>query len=212
MMSNHTVTVYYPSTVLSAYQDIESIIQLAILETNQAYQYSNIPIHLSLAYHGVGTLSDYYDAYTLLTSFRGTDRKGANMAVMLSTQLNACGIAYLDVTTISNPGPYSYAVVQVSCATGYYSFSHELSHLSGADHNTGFNTPSARFPDNMGYIMLSGGNGLRTIMSYAVDGETRIQRFSNPSVSYQGYVTGVLGSTNNARVITATRYAIANIK
>ena len=55
----------------------------------------------------------------------------ADAAALLISDFDSCGIAYFDVT--SSCGAFS--ITKKSCATGYYSFGHEIGHNFGANHN-----------------------------------------------------------------------------
>ncbi len=46
----------------------------------------------------------------------------------------ACGVAWLMSGNEPAFAPNAYAVVDLTCATGYYSFGHELGHNMGLNH------------------------------------------------------------------------------
>ena len=58
-------------------------------------------------------------------------RKGADIVLLMSNGGDACGISYLSSITSGQ----TFGVVQRSCATGYYSFAHEIAHMYGCYHN-----------------------------------------------------------------------------
>ena len=75
---------------------------------------------------------------------------------------DACGIAYLDVIASGQ----TLGVVQRSCATGYYSFAHEIAHMYGAYHNREVAFPNPTYPTAYGYLMRPPINsGYRTILA-----------------------------------------------
>jgi len=207
----HTVTVAYTSEVKAVVGDMDAFIALAVADTNAGYLASNIPIRMVLQASYETTLAENVDSYALLMAFQGSDRHGANVAVLLSNELGACGRAFEDCSLYPSI-LCAYAVVNQACATGYFSFGHEIGHIQGADHNIEAMPPVGRFPDNRGYIIQEGyeiSGGLRTVMSYAVIDELRVNLWSSPNLSYDGLPAGVLGQANNARVLTATRYSVA---
>src|SRR5260370_39935173 len=85
----------------------------------------------------------------------------------------------------------AYSVVHWGCATGYYSFGHEMGHNLGCQHDRGNASGTGAFPYSYGYQQMSGTAIFRTIMSYQCAGApcTRINNWSNPDVSYQGSPT-----------------------
>jgi len=128
---------------------IESIIHLAIIEGNQAMSYSGIPTrfrlvksHLDLEYN------DYSNSWSdTLSSLRRTrDRKldyvhsmrtryGADFVVMLVDKTRYCGMGY---RPNSPQADYAFSLTRWSCATGYYSFSHEIGHnMVSSEESTG---------------------------------------------------------------------------
>lgn len=116
------------------------------------------------------------------------DQYGADLVALIIDNNQYCGIAYL-MTTLS-PGFESnaFSVTWYQCATGNYSFGHELGHNMGCAHDRQ-NASGGVFPYSFGYRFFGQGGGqYRTIMAYAPG--TRIQRFSNPDVLFDGTPTG----------------------
>ena len=214
MLVYHRVTVAYTKEAKQQNRDLLGLIQLAIAETNLGYTVSKVPIRLVLADTYQSSVEDTGDSYTMLMAFRGSDRMSGNIAVLLSQSLSSCGRAFLDCTRYSTDN-CAYAIVRVSCATGYYSFGHEIGHVQGLDHNIQvISDPNARFKDGHGHVLKVGYSdeqAYRTVMSYAIIDEKRILYFSNPDVQFNGLATGILGVSNNARVLRATRYAVTQM-
>jgi len=105
-----------------------------------------------------------------------------------------CGIAYL-MTSVSNSFESSaFSVVSRTCATGYYSTAHEFGHNMGSAHDRG-NAGSASH--SYAYGFRTSNNRYRTIMAYSPG--TRINRWSNPNVTYSGYSMGNANSEENWR-------------
>ncbi len=96
------------------------------------------------------------------------------------------------------------------CAIGNITFPHEVGHTVGCSHdrqNTGFGVFSFSF----GHLFQDG-NGInrRTIMG--VSSGSRIQRFSNPGVLFNGVATGIASgpsAADNARTHDVTGVTVA---
>ena len=127
-----------------------------------------------------------------LTRFRGQadtymdevharrDAVAADIAVLItSSHPYYCGVAS---TIMANEGS-AFALATQNCATGYYSFGHELGHLQGARHNPENDPASTPFPYGHGYRDPPA--GWRTVMAYDTNPHccTRIPYWSNPNVS-----------------------------
>ena len=99
-----------------------------------------------------------------------------------------------------------------------YSFAHEIGHNLGAKHNREqYANNGQDLTNNFSYAFGYLIDGVqRTIMSYrseAYGDETRIPRFSNPSIFYDGYTTGIStwldDSAFVARVLANNRHVAA---
>ncbi len=91
----------------------------------------------------------------------GAFRKSADVALLMTNAGDSCGIAWFDVITSGQ----TLGVVQRSCATGYYSFAHEIAHMYGAHHNREVATNTV-YPTAYGYLMRPPINStFRTIMA-----------------------------------------------
>ena len=176
-----------------------------MLETNTAFANSGITHRLELVKAHEVAYSEPTSFSEMLLALRESDdgkldevhelrdMYGADLVSMVVAGSQYCGLGYLMV----NPNPgfanYAFSVVARGCATGYYSFAHELGHNLGCqhDHNQG---GSGAFDYSFGH---HGPNqSWRTIMAYAPG--TRIPHFSNPSVMHQGSPTGVVSAMSNA--------------
>lgn len=148
-------------------------------------------------------------------------RNSADTAALLTADLSGCGIAYTHTTGSC----YTLSVTKKSCATGYYSFGHEIGHNFGAKHNvekySSSSLASHPYSYGHGYLVEPKGpsyyTGYRTILAYTADGYyNRINRYSNPNkicdlCSAADWATSVLGDAeaDNAKVITDNRFAMA---
>ena len=105
----------------------------------------------------------------------------------------------------NNPNPeLAYSVVDRSCATGYYSFAHEIAHNMGCQHDR---KSDAAAGINWGYY----GTNYRSIMSYG--GNRRVLYFSSADsqVKWEGKTLGQ-ANTDNAGHITARLQDYANFR
>jgi hypothetical protein len=210
-----------------------SLINTAVAETNAGYANSGVIQRLRLAaaqeiaYAESGTTGS--DMSTDLSRVTGTadgymdsvhalrDTYHADLVSLLVTGYNnpygACGIAWLMAGNNPAFGPNAFSVVDQSCATGYYSFGHELGHNMGLNHARADPVGTGAYSYSYGYKNPS--NLFRTVMAYNCPVScTRILYFSNPSVLYGGNPTGIdqasPSSANNALSLNNTRVTVAN--
>lgn len=206
-------------------------IDLAIAETNTAYELSGINTELRLvhaylddSYTEAGGRDTFYDALDKITGTNDGvmddvhDKRntyGADIVALLVHDTALCGLAHL--------GPRAskmFSVTAWNCATGYYSFGHEIGHNMGAHHdrgqtnncdsdsfNFGYRDPQARFRSILAYNCGTGqcdGN--------AGGGCTRVQRFSNPTLGYNDSPIGIADKADNARHINSKIREIAQYR
>ena len=211
------VLVAYTPAVNAAVADIQGLIDIAIQETNQGFANSLVNAKAVLAHtHQVNYVeSGSFD--TDLANFRNNGdgsmdeihdlRKKycADVLVLLINDTAYCGLA----SAIMADAGTAFVVVYHNCATGYYSFAHEIGHLAGCRHNPQADPTTTPFSYGHGY---QHGPEFRTIMAYA-DGCTppcpRINYWSNPSVSYNGIPTGTAVTNDNHRVWNTTASTVA---
>ncbi len=206
---------------------INSLIDLAIAETNQAYQNSQIHTRLKLVLAAETNYTESGDIFVDLTRVQNKsdgymdDVHGwresvkADMVSLISTDNVYCGVAYLMTGLSHDFENLAFSVVNVNCATGYYSFGHELGHNMGAAHDRA-NASFGLFDYSFGYQAPN--QAFRTIMAYNCPngGCPRIQFFSNPWVYFGGQPTGIdygtdpANAADNARSINNARFTVAN--
>ncbi len=194
-----------------------SKINLAITETNTAYTQSTATQQLVLVH--IEEMIGYTEPSSfsqILSDLRGKndgkmdnvhslrDTYAADCVALICKNGQYCGIAYL-MTNVS-PGFESnaFSVTNYSCATGYYSFGHELGHNMGSAHDPA-NAGSAAY--NYSYGFRTSNNRYRTIMAYSPG--TRVKRFSSPNITYSGYTMGT-STQDNARSLNNTAPTVAD--
>merc|ERR1719443_117272 len=85
---------------------------------------------------------------------------GADMVSLLVGIPKSCGIAYV--------GPHEsamFSIARFNCATGYYSFGHELAHNLGCLHDRGTQNACSSPDSNFGYRDPDG--RFRSILAYS---------------------------------------------
>lgn len=208
------VLVAYTTAAGNAVGDILATIRLAVAEANQAYVNSGINIRLNLVDTVAVAYSESGRSYdTILGDLvanadvrRHRDQSGADMVAMIINQTDYCGLAD---AILANEAT-AYAVVHWECATGYYSFAHELGHLQGARHDPGTDPTNTPYAYGHGYQYVAGNTRWRTVMAYdCAGGCPRLQYFSNPNVSHNGVAMGTAARNDNARVLNATATTVA---
>lgn len=221
-----TVMVAYTQKAIDDNDGIEGVnglIQKAVEETNQSYQNSRIPIDLTLVHT---TQTDYtesfFDIYTDVGRLQDTDdghmdelhalrdEHKADVTILLTGTGMACGVAH---TIMAGPST-AFALVKDSCATGYYSFAHEIGHLQGARHIITQDYSLDPFTYGHGHCNPEP-DTWRTVMAYNCDvaGLTRIPYWSTPWVPYEESTTmGINGVSNNALVLRRTAPYIASFR
>lgn len=219
---------------------IEATIYLAVSETNQSYLNSQVTQRLRLVHteevvytesgniqtdrdrlkNGVDTFMD--NVHTLRNTF------AADVVVLIEENGGGfCGIAYI-MNPVSNAfEEFGYAVVARNCATGYYSFGHELGHIMSARHDW-FVDPTNNSPYvfNHGFTKPAPTAAVapwRTVMAYnnACTGVgvncNRIPYWSNQNVSYpsggdpMGVGTGAQQSDNH-QTLNNSALTVANFR
>jgi len=201
--------------------NVANLIDIAVAEANQSYRNSGVNIQLTLA-HKYQTAYRESSWTNDLNRFRTAGDRymeevharrvqyAADVAVLVLHNTTACGLA----SSILAGKASAFAAVHWDCATGYYSFAHEIGHLQGARHNPEADPSIAPYAHGHGYVFPFG--SWRTIMAYAdnrcPDGScTRVQYWSNPNVVYPCGTNaaacapmGTAASHDNARVLNDT--------
>lgn len=215
------------AAVSSGFGNIQSLILLAVEETNQSYINSNINHKVELAYIAAVSYTEG-DFTTDLNNFAGgsdgymdeihslRNLYSADVCVFIVNNSVYCGLAKT-IYTDNNPAQ-AFCEVHYNCATGNYSFAHEIGHLQGARHDTYVDNSTSPFAYGHGYVKVSG--RWRTIMAYNTEcvnngtSCTRLQYFSNPNINspIDGTPMGTTSTNNVAYVLNSTTGKMKNYR
>jgi len=128
---------------------VDALINLAFFEANTALEASGVPGRLRLvkSYMVDPTFDELTLSSVYVTLASKLPKAGdgflddvlskreyykADLVSMFIDEASSCGLAY---TGYPVPKAYGFSVVNVNCATGYYSFAHEIAHNLGAKHD-----------------------------------------------------------------------------
>jgi hypothetical protein len=192
---------------------IRSLIDLAIAETNTAYSLSGVNVVLNLVH---AAYDDYVETDDMRTTLYALSAKpsvlalrqtyGADVVSMIAGRGGYCGIGYMGPTK-----EYMYSVSHYGCATGYYTFGHEIGHNFGLTHDRG----SKNQCTNAGYAygFRDPQAEFRSILAYSCNANectgnplpagapcTRVQRFSNTYALYNGKPIGDVNNDGARRI------------
>ncbi len=223
---------------------IINLIYLAVAETNQSYFNSGITQRLNLVavvetpYAESSNIStdltraqSRYDGYMdELHTLRNT--YAADLVNVIIETNDYCGIAYHMSYVTASFASNAFSVVARDCATGYFSFAHELGHNMGARHDWYNDNGTTPHTYAHGYAYPAG--QWRTIMAYDDECQargvycTRLQYWANPALQYGIIPMGVAGGTNTScmpnqivhpacdaddhRSLNETAYTVANFR
>jgi hypothetical protein len=201
---------------------IRSLIDLAITETNTAYSLSGVKVVLNLVH---AAYDDYGETDNMSTTLNDLQARpsvqalreayGADVVAMIVGRGGYCGTAY--------GGPlkdWMYSVSHYGCATGYYTFGHELGHNLGLTHDRGSKNQCNNTDYGFGYRDPQA--EFRSILSYWCDANqctgnplpegapcTRVQRFSNTYSLYNGKPIGD-AANDSARKMNEVAAEVSN--
>jgi hypothetical protein len=187
------------ATAAGGVSAIQANIQSAVQAANQTYQNSGAYITMNMVALQQSPVSESGSVKTTVQNFMSNstvrsqrDKYGADVVVLVSQDSDYCGVARRAYTTVSGAtSTDAYAVVYSGCLSNQ-SLAHEVGHLQGLEHNREDTTNVPDYPYGYGYRKCVTG-GFRDTMSYPCPGlsMSRILNFSNPSVYYNGYPTGI---------------------
>lgn len=210
------VMVVATQSAANASGDIAGLVNLAIAESNAGYANSGVDITLQLAGRYTTTYVESGSFSTDLSRFRGTtdgymdnyhatrNTVTADVMMLLINNASSCGLA----SSIGSTAATAFAVAHYSCATGYYSFAHEIGHLQSARHDPANDPTTTPYAYGHGFQKTSA--GWRTIMAYNCSPScTRLNYWSNPGKTYGGAAMGTTNTNDNHRVLNNTKATIA---
>jgi hypothetical protein len=213
----NVMVVYTPAARLAVggVAAMQSLIALGVSETNQGYTNSGVIQRITLAHSAevvytevVGAGAAFSPALSALTSKTDgvmdevhtlRDTYKADMVSLWINDTGSCGLAWLMTTASLAFESSAFSVVHHGCATGYYSFGHEMGHNQGAHHDVAVaGGGTGVYPYSHGWVDTM--SQFRTIMAYgnACGNCTRINYWSNPNGTYLGRTTGDTATANNA--------------
>jgi hypothetical protein len=192
---------------------IETEILLAIAETNEGYTQSKVDQRVRLVdtvetpwNENEGTFSFYNTLIKATSKTDGRmdeihalrDKVGADEVVIIVEGDNSsCGIAWLMTSPSTSFESYAFSVVARGCATGNYTFAHELGHNMGSTHDHN-NADVAAYSYSYGQQIPEA--SVRTVMAYNCPDShcRRLNRWSNPDQKWKGNSLGVSGTGPDA--------------
>ncbi|MDP6838710.1 MAG: M12 family metallo-peptidase [Planctomycetota bacterium] len=193
------LVVYSPQarSAQGGHNAVKALIELAVAETNQAYENSGADLRLRLV-HMVQTDDEDSTFSNNLSDLRGQndgrydevhalrEQYGADLVALIVRDTDYCGQAYLMTNVSHSFRNWAFSVTSHICATGYYTFGHELGHNMGCAHDRD-NASSGAYAYSFGYRTPN--NYFRTVLAYSPG--SRIPYFSTPDRSFQGYPLGI---------------------
>lgn len=213
---------------------MNTLIDLAKTETNTSYANSGITQRIRIVHTAEVSYTESGDISTDLNNLTNTsdgfmdnvhtlrNTYAADLvALLVENGGGFCGLGWLMTSVSSTFAPYGFSVIARGCATGNYTFGHELGHNMSALHDWYVDsTNNSPYTYNHGYVNVSG--RWRTIMSYndqcVASGVscTRIPYWSNPDVLYGGAATGVpegsFQAADNRKTLNNTAFTVANFR
>jgi hypothetical protein len=210
---------------------MNSEIALAISATNSAYADSGVIGRVRLAgttaLNENLTLSNQSLDWITGTNDGHSDQihglrnsTGADLVSVLTDDGTSCGLAWV-LNATSDPvqrSKYGFSTVDFPCAVDNLSFPHELGHNMGLSHDRYVDPTPTLYDYAVGYVNTS--KRFRTIMAYNNQCAdlgfncTRVRRFSNPDVNYDGVPSGRPWNGSNPaderRALNQTHSFVAN--
>jgi peptidyl-Asp metalloendopeptidase len=203
-----------------------ALINLAVAETNTAYSRSAVIPRLRLVHQEEVSYTESGDFSTDLNRLTNPsdgfmdnvhalrNAHGADLVSLIIEGASLCGLAWLMLTESNSFQASAFSVVARICATGNFSFGHELGHNMGLQHDRADAPADGVFSFSHGYVDTP--HGFRDIMGVAAScgGCMRIQNFSNPNLMFNNFPTGVPQSSpqsaDAAASLNATAFTVAN--
>ncbi len=218
---------------------MNSLVNLVITETNIAYANSGVKQRLRLVYAGEVNYAEV-DFATDLARLQGTsdgfmddvhrlrDLYAADVVSLWGNYTVGCGLSNLMTNESLSFANQAFNVVDRNCATGNYSFAHELGHNMGLQHDIyDGNSSTTVTPEgsvistaiNYAHSYVDMPNHFRTVMAISAQCDAQVPRidcvripyFSNPSVNFSGAATGD-ARAQEFKALNDTRDTTANFR
>jgi peptidyl-Asp metalloendopeptidase len=216
---NARVMIVFSDNAARALADPVGLAHLAVAETNDGYARSGVAHRLEMV--GNVYLSEYRDSGALgtdLSRLKETrdgvidwihnrrNEQRADLVTLITAGGDACGVGYFN----SGAGS-AFTVATKDCATGYYSYGHELGHNYGATHNPAAGSNNV-YPYGHGFQNVAA--RLRTVMAYecAAVNCTRVNIWSGPNNRWNGNLMGNGHESDNARVLNQRAATVAGFR
>ncbi len=196
---------------------MDSLINLAVTETNGGYNNSDVTQRLNLVHsYEIANYTENGNFSTELGRLRAKndghfdeihpmrDQYGADAVAMIVASSQYCGIAYLMTNPSHGFESSAFSVTARTCATGYYSFGHELGHNFGSTHD---HQNASNGAYNYSFGWRTSNSQYRTIMAYSPG--SRIKYFSNHNKSKNGMPLGQQNYAENWRSLNNTANIVA---
>jgi len=210
---------------------MEAEVALAIAETNDGYLQSGVNQRVRLvetaitSWNEKATEFSFYDTLVKVTNPTDgvmdevhtlRDAVGADeVVVIVEGDSSYCGLAWLMDTPSAAFADYAFSVVARNCATGNYSFAHELGHNMGSTHDHN-NADSGAYSHSFGMQLPEA--GVRTVMAYSCPTTRcrRLNRWSNPDQIWGEAALGVSGdgadAADNRRSLNRTADIVSRFR
>ena len=209
-------------------RDIYALSELAIAEANFGYRASGVKARLKLVHavaHSYIEVSGSRKALSRIINPNDgymddvhvlRDQYEADIGILITSSGSA------SVENILESPERAFAFVNYEVATGIYSFTHEIGHLLGAQHEASLTNMGSNVPYAFGHgyadpKVSSNGSTLsawRTVMAYGDNclGCFRINIWSNPNITILGEPAGNAVFSDNVRVLNMNASAFASFR
>lgn len=200
----------YPCDYNKHFRTIESRIDLAIAQANQAYEKSGISTRLRCVKKMLVNYDEREEWTTILGEmysnqfpqkfYTNRNKFGADIVHMVMKKSDFCGYGYTGVGKHD-----AYSVSNYKCSTGMYTLVHEVAHNMGCEHNLENASPFPLSQYSFGY--QDSRKNFRSIMAYNCKSASckRVQMFSTPDLKYEGRVIGSATANNALQIQQYTK-------